>query len=128
MKIDRTTYVEFLSPGSPYANTRVEETTTRDPSKIAVPRNVYGFRFFDILSTSVWDGDSHALLISERINKSHMYYYGGDIHTLTQIKRMFPRGHSLIRNIERYGYKKMVHCRDGGWRPLCAGDAVIPIA
>lgn len=125
MNLVRKTYIEFYSPGAFLSESSTREVKTRDLSKIKMPKNAFGFRFFDILSASVKEGSQRVLVTSERINVSPMHYYGGKLYTVAELKRKYPNQHTLISNIESNGYKKAIQCRTGNWQPFNTTDIFI---
>lgn len=68
-------------------------------------------------------------LDSKEVKRSAMYYLGGEVLTLEQIKaRNDPTDKILISNMECNGWKKVVDNRNS-WRwtqPLRDGDVVVP--
>jgi hypothetical protein len=126
MKLERTTFVEFLRPGSLFVEAFTQRVTTRDVSKLTVPKAAYGFTFYDILSTSVWNDGVEVPLHSKRVNVSPMHYYGGKVFTIAEIKREFSRERTLIRNFVGNNYTKAILTRTGNWCPLFDDDILIP--
>jgi hypothetical protein len=120
----RKTYIEFLYLGSFFNESSTQEVKTRDVSKVKVPKNAFGFKFFDILSVVVDADGKKVQLTSERINVSPMHYYGGKLYTVAEIKREFPNEHTLIRNIEG-NYPKAIRCRTGNWQPFRKADVFV---
>lgn len=111
MNFVRKTYVKFLYLGSSLIKDSTHEVNTRDVSKLEVPKDAFGFRFFDILSVVVDADGREVKLTSEQINISPMHYYGGKIYTIAELKREFPNN-----DIKGNGYKKVIHCRTGNWQ------------
>jgi uncharacterized protein (UPF0128 family) len=128
MNYVRKTYVEFLYPGSFFSESSAKEVKTRDVSKLKVPKNAFGFKFFDILSVVVDADGKKVKLTSEQINVSPMHYYGGKIYTVAELKREFPNNDILISNIEGNGYKKAIRCRTGNWQPFEETDIFVEAA
>ena len=128
MNYVRQTYIEFLYSGVLVSEISTYEVKTRDPSKVKVPENAFGFKFFDILSVIV-DADGRKVeLTSERINVSPMHYYGGTLHTVEELKREFPNARILISNIEDNGYERAIRCRTGNWQPFEKTDVFVEAA
>ena len=128
MKYVCKTYIEFLYPGSPYCNTSTHGVKTRDVPNVNVPENAFGFKFFDTLSTVIDVGNRNMQFTSERISVSPMYYYGGKVYTVEELKREIPNEHTIIRNIEGEGCKKAIKCRAGAWLPFKETDILIEAA
>jgi hypothetical protein len=127
MNYVRRTYVEFLYPGMLFGESSTQEVNTRDLSKVKVPKNTFGFKFFDILSVVVDADGKKVPLTSERTNVSPVHYYGGKIYTVAELKREFPNDDILIGNIEGNGYKKAIRCRTGDWRPFKETDILVSV-
>src|SRR3989338_11530510 len=98
----RKTYIEFLYP-SFFSESSTQEVKSRDVSKVKVPKNAFGFKFFDILSVVVDADGKKVQLTSERINVSPMHYYGGKLYTVAEPEREVPNERALISNIEGNG-------------------------
>lgn len=123
-------FVEFFSPGTFVAESSVKPIDTWDVETAvlmatevkerhgAVP---YGFRF---LTRSRGPDD----LDSNVAAKSGMYYLGGRVETLEQVKaRNDPKDRILISNMECNGYSRIV-TNDNSWpwtQPLHDGDVVL---
>ena len=121
----RKTYIEFFYPGSFFSESSTQKVKTRDVSRVKVPKNAFGFKFFDILSVVVDAAGKKVLLTSERINVSPMHYYGGKPYTVAELKREFPNERTLISNIENNGYWKAIRCRTGNWQPFKKTDIFV---
>lgn len=121
----RTTYLEFLYPGD-YGSIR--KVRTRDISKVKVPKNAFGFCFFDILSVMADADGKKVLLESSQINESPMYYYGGKVYTIVELKRKFPNEDILINNLKTNGCKKAILSRVGNWQLFQKTDVFIKVA
>ena len=128
MNYIRKTYIEFLYPGSFFSESSTQKVKTRDVSRVKVPKNAFGFKFFDILSVVVDADGKKSQLTSERINVSPMHYYGGKLYTVAELKREFPNEHTLISNIEGNGYPKAIRCRTGNWQPFEKTDVFVEAA
>lgn len=125
MNYVRTTYVEFLYPGSFFSESSTAKVTSRDTSKLKVPKNAFGFKFFDILSVVVDADGKQVELTSERLNLSPLHYYGGKLYTVAELKRDFPNNSTLISNVEGNGYAKAIKCRTGNWQPFDKTDVFV---
>jgi hypothetical protein len=123
-------FVTFYSPG-----TFVAEETTKPIDKWDVPTALklmkgiterhgatpYGFRFSTRARTA-------KELDSKPSQSSPMYYLGGKVETLAQVKaRATPKDSILVCNMEGNGYKRIV-TNDNSYRwtqPLEDGDVVL---
>lgn len=123
----RKTYIEFLCSGSTFGESSTQEVKTRDVSKVEIPENAFGFKFFDILSVVVDADGEKVQLTSGRINVSPMHYYGGKLYTAAELKREFPNEHTLISSIEGNSYQKMIQCRLGNWKPFQKTDVFVEV-
>jgi hypothetical protein len=125
-------FVTFYSPGTfvsemtvePVDSWDVEEATSK--ARHIIERygaRPYGFRF----TTRRNDGE----LDSKEVRRSGMYFLGGEVLTLQQVKdRNDPADRILISNMECNGYEKVVENRNS-WKatiPLNEGDTVLEFA
>ena len=123
----RKHYVKFYCPGSLFA-----ETSTRDIDSWDVDKAVelssgiiqrysakpYGFRFITVLTADpVSDGEGGMLDIQpKQVAESAMYYLGGEIHTLEEIKaRADPKEEILLSNMQSNGWDKII-INNNSWR------------
>ena len=124
----RKTYIKFLYQGSIYSESSTREVKSRDVSKVKVPKNAFGFEFFDILSVVV-DADGKKIqLKSKRINASPMHYYGGKLYAVAELEREFPNERILISNIKASDNQKAIRCRTGNWWPFEKTDVFVEAA
>lgn len=123
-------FVTFYSPGTP-----VSETTTRSIEAWDIEQaqqmahtvlerhnaTPYGFRFS---TRSRDDADLDSRVTSE----SPMYYLGGRIETLAEVKaRANPGDRILVSNMERNGWDRVI-TNENSWRwtaPLYPTDVVL---
>ena len=123
-------YVTFYSPG-----TFVSETTTKDIDNWNVAQaeamaceieerygaKPYGFKF-ETRSRSATDLDSKVT------NTSPMYYLGGEVLTLEDVKaKNDPKDRILISNMEHNGYDKII-VNNNSWKftgPLDKDDIIL---
>lgn len=115
------TYVEFFYPGVMFDETSLEEVTSRDVDRVKVPQGAFGFLFFDLMSTE----EGGVKMESDRLNISPMYYYGGRIMTLDEVRREVPSAHTLIGNMEGNDYNRVIRCRTGNFKPFHDGDVYV---
>ena len=124
-------FVEFYSPGTFVAESTVKPIESWDTQKAcAMAKKIqerhgatpYGFRF----STR---GRLAGELDSKEIKHSNMYYLGGEIFTLKDIKkRNDPNDRLLISNMEINKYDRVIQ-NDNSWRWTMVfneGDVVLP--
>lgn len=125
-------FVTFYSPGTFVAEHSIEPIESWDVGvAIEMARNVkkrhgatpYGFQF----STRE---RSDTELDSKESAKSAMYYLGGKVFTLAQLKKCNnPSDRTLIANMECNGWKKVV-INNNSWQwtqPLMEGDEVLDV-
>lgn len=111
-------YVMFCFPGSLMSEYQCHEIKSRR-QKIEVPKNCFGYYFFDQEETII----NERKLTSKKFNESGMRYFG-KVYTLKEIKEKYPKLKTLIRNIEG-SYKKAVKTRCGNWQPFTYKDKII---
>lgn len=125
-------FVTFYSPGTFVAETTEKPIDSWDVEKaVEMAQGIterygakpYGFRF----STRSRDADE---LDSRVTATSPMYYLGGKVETLEQVKaRATSKDHVLVMNMEINGYGRIV-TNDNSWRwtqPLGADDVVLDV-
>jgi hypothetical protein len=123
-------FVEFLSPGTFVAESASKPIDAWDvEAAVLMAADIkerygatpYGFRF----STRSRGPDD---LDSKETARSGVYYLGGRIETLEQVKaRNDPKERILISNMEGNGWDRIV-VNDNSWRwtqPLRDGDVVL---
>jgi len=126
MNVERRKYVEFLYPGAFVNETSVEEVKDRDIDKLKIPDNAFGFRFFDVLENKTIVDDEFVKMTSDRINKSPMHYYGGQVYTKEDVIREVPNNEILLKNMESNDWDKIVKTRMGNFQPFEKTDIFIP--
>ena len=123
-------FVEFYSPGTFISESTSKEIDSWDVDKaVEMSKTIferhgakpYGFRFItrerkeDELDSSVAE-------------TSNMYYLGGEIYTLEQIKaKNNPADSILISNMERNGWNRII-VNTNSWKftaPFLVGDVVL---
>ena len=123
-------FVTFFSPGTFFSETTTKPIDSWDVDiALAMSKEInerygatpYGFRF------TTRSREDHEL-DSKQTDQSVMYYIGGKIETLDDIRnRADPRDNILISNMECNGWDK-VWTSISGWKttqPLNAGDIVL---
>lgn len=113
-------YVEYFYPGILFSETSVDEIKERNPNKINLPENCYGFRFFDRIEIKKDD----EILKGEKKNISGIYY-DGKVFTLEEVKHKFPNKKNLIQNMEYDDWNKVVKTKTGGFYPFKQEDKII---
>ena len=123
-------FVTFFSPGTFVAEMSTKPIDSWDvESAKAIARDIkerhnatpYGFQF-TTRSRGPEDLDSHETA------RSPMYYLGGTVETLAQVKaRATDKDRILVSNMEINGYKRII-TNDNSWRwtqPLSDSDVVL---
>lgn len=123
-------YVTFYSPGTFFAETNTEKVDAWDvDAAIERARSVlhrynampYGFRF-----TTRGRGSDD--LDAKEISQSPMYYLGGAVETLAEVKaRDNPGDRILISNMDGNGYDRII-TNNNSWKwtqPLRPDDVVL---
>ena len=123
-------YVEFQYPSSYYIARSIRRVKTRDASRVKeVPEEAFGFRFFDILFTTVTYGGQRVKMASVHVNVSPLHYYGGEICTVAEIRLRFPRHDSLLRQFaSNDDAERVIWCRKGGWELFGKDDVLVEAA
>ena len=123
-------FVVYLSPGTLVSESSEREIDSWDVDKaLTMVREIkerhsatpYGF-YFITRSRGPEDLDSK---ITE---SSHMYFLGGRVMTLEDVKIEMPKEKILIHNMENNGYHKII-VNDNSWRitlPLNEEDVILP--
>jgi hypothetical protein len=123
-------FVTYYSPGTFVAETSIRKIDSWDVDEaMRVARSIgerynatpYGFRFS---TRSRGDED----LDSKVTKESPMYYLGGKVETLAEVKRRATeKDRILVSNMEGNGYKRII-TNDNSWRwtqPLNDDDIVL---
>lgn len=125
-------YVTFYSPGTFVAETNAVKVETWDVDEaVKMAAGImqrygarpYGFRFSTRSRTE-------ADLDAKETDRSPMYYLGGSIETVEDVrKRADPKESILLGNMERNGYARIVrNANSYTWtQPLMDGDVVLDV-
>jgi hypothetical protein len=119
------TYVEFLMPGTLFAESDCAQVPSRDIRKLSVPEHAFAFTFFDIVTETVKVGGKTFRRGGERSQVSPKHYYGGHIYTLAEVQAEFTDEHTLLDNMRGNGYQRVIRCRTGNWQPFERGDILV---
>jgi len=112
------TYVEFFYQKLGFFE-KAEEVKYRDVNKIKVPKDCYGFKFYD--QTLTFDeGDIHPGIPE---NFSGMFYIG-KIKTLDDIKHEIPNS-ALQKIMEANKWDKVVRIKTGEYKPFLIEDILL---
>ena len=115
-------YVEFTMLGGFFYEYSTESIDHRDSSKVKVPKNAFAFRFFDREEVE----SNGEILKGDRKNYSSLYYVGGEIMTLAQVKKQLPQEEILINNMEINNWDKVIKHRFGGFQPFEKDNVLLP--
>ncbi len=123
-------FVTFLSPGTMVSEEDYHSIDSWDVDyAVTISRNItqrYGATPYGFYFTTRERKDNE--LDSKIIKKSNMYYLGGDIFTLEDIKaRNNPKDRILISNMECNGYDRIIENNNSykSTFPLNDGDVVL---
>ena len=116
-------YVTFYFPNIFVDDSEDKEVGHRDPAKLAIPEHCHAFCFYERKIITV-DGER---LKGPRKNYTGLYYINGDIFTLEQVRRQFPKEKILISNMECNKWGKVIRTKNGGWRPFEKDDSVFRV-
>lgn len=125
MDSTRKIYVRFYYPGALVGESTAKRVKSRDASKVRVPQHAYGFRFFEVLETTVEINGQSVKMRSAPINESPMHYYGGRVYTRAEIVREVPDHASLLANMEAHSWERMIKTRVGYFLPFEETDILI---
>ena len=117
------TYVEFMYPGSFFSETESKLVTSRRMLLADVPRNAFGYSFYDLEST-ILNGET---LTGKPKNKSKIFLIGKP-YTLDELRALFGSQADmrvLISNVERNKWRGAVLCRSGNWQPMMDTTEVV---
>ncbi len=117
--------VMFFYPGSLFPETEAQRVRSRDPKKTIVPKTAFGFQFFDVIERKATREDGQELTDREVVDKSGMYYPGGEAFTAAQVKRLAGNNRILLSNMSANGWKKVVQTRCGNFQPLNTDDVIL---
>jgi hypothetical protein len=114
------TYVEILYPGILFSEESVKEVNGRNPSAIVkgLESGAFGFRFYDQVETTIILDGKPKKVASDRKNESGMYYPGGRLFTLDEVKSMGKDFHILASNMEGNNWPIVVRSRVGNFQPF----------
>jgi len=122
VEVTKRRFVNFLAPGSLYAEESRVETDETDPLKIDVPESAFAFYFSEFYEAMCQD----KRLVSQSEKTSGRYYPGGQILTLKDVKREHPEKDILARNMEyNEGWNPAVLTRRGNWQPFEDDDVIL---
>ena len=116
-------YVELFFPGTLFAESAIEKIKNRR-AKFKIPKNCFGFRFFD--KEEVKAPDTNETLEGKPKNHSGMYFIGTR-YTKKEVASKFPKQKILIANIQSNHWIAAVKTRVGNWQGLEKGDKVLLI-
>lgn len=115
------TYVEFLIPGSFFAETEVKKVLSRDINHLTPPAYAFGFQFFDI-TTAIVDGEK---LEGNRKNYSKRYLIAEEVMTAAEAIKKHADKDSLVSNIRNNKYKHICQTNRGNFQPLDNDTVVV---
>jgi len=121
--VKKRTYVEFFYPGTFFDESSVREVASRNVKKLSVPERAFAFQFFDVMSTE----EGGIEMKSKRLNISPMYYYGGRVMTLDEVRQEMPKAETLISNMQINRFKRVIKCRTGNFKPFGHRDRHIEV-
>ena len=113
-------YVEFFYPGAFVSESEVREVPNRVAS-VDAPEECFAYKFFERQETEAEDGE---VLLGKPRNYSGTHYFG-KIKSLDDIKREMPNQRTLISNMERKGWDKVVQTRRGNYQPFTEQDILV---
>ena len=102
------TYIEYFFPGLLFSANASEETNKEKKFPKKLPRNCYGFRFYEVTSDVV-DGEE---LSGKAKNYSNLYLIGKE-YSFKEVKKRWSNQTILISNLNG---KPGVLCHTGTWQ------------
>lgn len=119
-------FVEYFYPGLLFAESSSRQIATHSVGEAlkGMSKKAYGFKLYDkqILRAMVEDGTSTT--VEKTLNESGMYYPGGVIYTMAEIKNQ--QGESILYcNMWGNDYKKVVKTRLGNYQPFTDKDRIL---
>lgn len=122
----RKAYVEYYFAGSFFIESSIKPTKDRNVKNLKVPDEAFGFQFFDIIETTKTKNGKKITSKSNPLNASPIYYYGGEIMTIAEVrKKKIPNAHTIISNMKANNWSKVIKCRTGNIRSFDKGDIYI---
>lgn len=124
MKTLRKTHVEFslYVKGRILRDFKIIKVQSRDISKVEIPKNAFGYRFFDVVSNF---SDEGVWLGSDRVNFTPFYYFGGTLYTIAQAKKAFSEIEKTLESMRLDGVKKIIRFKTGMWQMFRQNDLII---
>jgi hypothetical protein len=116
-------YATFILPGDWMMHDKKTcKVKTRDIKDLVLPKNCFGFYFFDQTVVKV----GKEVLKGEERNKSNIYHIGSEVFDLERMKAEHPEMRSLIANMESWKWKAVVLCHTGHWQAMEGEDVALP--
>jgi len=114
-------FVEYFYPGIIVSDSSAEETKHRDYTKIKVPKEAYGFKFYD-REVIVDNGE---ILKGKSKNHSSMFYHMGQIMTKADVKKRVKKNYTLLSNMRINEWEKVIKTKFNQFMPYEKGDVII---
>lgn len=122
-------FVTFLSPGTMFTEDTTEPIESWDSSQaMEMAHSIkerHGATPFGFYFTTRERKDNE--LDSKEVKRSKMFYLGGEVLTLAQVKKTMPTERILIGNMENNGYAKII-VNTNSWKitqPFREGDTLL---
>ncbi|MBN2459613.1 hypothetical protein JXB28_04985 [Candidatus Woesearchaeota archaeon] len=115
-------YVEFLFPGFFVIESEARRVGSRDVKGLKIPDECFGFLFFERTEHITNSGE---LIAGAPKNYSGVYYPGGKVMSLDDVKRQVSDPKTLIYNMRNKNYQSVVKTRKGNFQPFRLEDRVI---
>lgn len=117
-------FVEYLFRDGELTRTAIEEVFDRKVDLEKVPKNVFGYRFFDREEIQGEDGTS---VLGPRENESGTTFLGKRVYTLEEVKSDFPNLNGIITFMTYNRCPNVVLTKMGNWQPFKIGDFLIEV-
>lgn len=113
---------ELLAALEPCGKKFVESRNTKG---LCLSEKVHVFHFADTLQALV---GSH-YLETDNVDPSERHYYGGEVHTISDIERIFPKeAEQLTKELKSCSASKAIRLTNGLWRPFFDTDEYVATA
>lgn len=115
-------YIEWLFPGSFFAETSAKRVISRIRPP-GIPKGAYGYQFFDRIEVEA-EGET---LYGRPKNRSGIYYLGGKVLTLAQVKSLPGDYKTLISNMECNRWDRVIKLECGAFQPFNDNDQLVEV-
>lgn len=112
-------YIQYAYPGIFISETSEKPIKSRK-EKVPKKKGAYAYRFYSREETK----KKGELLWGPTKDLTGWHYFEGELLTLDDVKKQYPKEDTLIWNMENNGYKSVVRC-GGQFLPFDKGDKML---